>query len=100
MVTNVSQSSASCISAVLILLLRRSRTGLPAVARSLLWGVAVGVGLAVIAWAARAMRGIPYLEPTGVSLSMTLVVSVAFCVGLAGTALVSGVLAARRSSRS
>ena len=88
------------ISAVLVLVVRRLSTGLPPVAGWLLCGVAVGIILAVIAWVSRAVSGIPYSEPEGVSLGMTLAVSVAFGMGLLGTALVGVFVAARSSSRS
>lgn len=84
------------ISAVLVLLVRRLSTGLPRVDGWLLYGVAVGIVLAVIAWVSRAASGIPYSELEGVSLSMTFTVSVAFGAGLLGTAL--AVIANSRSS--
>ncbi len=86
-------------SAVLVLLVRRLSTGLPRVDGWLLYGVAVGIVLAVIAWVSRAATGIPYSEPEGVSLSMTFAISVAFCAGLLGTALVGVFVAARGNSR-
>lgn len=88
------------ISAVLVLLVRRLSTGLPPVDGWLLYGVAVGIVLAVIAWVSRAASGIPYSEPEGVSLSMTFAVSVAFGAGLLGTALAGVVVAAIANSRS
>lgn len=87
-------------SAFLVLLVRRLSTGLPPVDGWLLYGVAAGIVLAVIAWLLRAASGIPYSEPEGVSLSMTLGVSVAFGAGLAGTALVGVFVATRGISRS
>lgn len=86
------------ISVVLILLGRRLSTGLPPVDGWLLYGVAAGIVLGFIAWVSRAASGIPYSEPDGASLSMTFAVSVAFGVGLLGTALAGVVVAAIASS--
>lgn len=82
------------VSAVLVLLVRRLSTVLPPVDRWLLRGVAAGITLAVIAWISRAASDIPYFPLEGVSLGLTLVISVTFGAGLLGTALAGIVVAA------
>lgn len=86
------------LAAVGVTLVRSRSTAMPSSGCWLLYGVVVGTVAAVVTGGARAASGIPFAEPPGVSLGVTMLSSLAFALGLTATAVAGLISSGRRST--